>query len=418
MTKYADPEAALIAYVARLERRRKGYQALYVRLSRLLPKDRTEPLLAAAEARLKPLAPSYDDALFRLWNNDLVLVCAGQDAAAVKAAGAEICTLVQEAGGGSAVSDEPLPAAELLTAWYDLAAEWAGFMALCRSMYRQRLGRADASNAAATETDAFSAARDAGPYARLEVGLRSIDIEPFLRHQAVCRLDDDGPPVPLCEDIYVAVDALRQKAMPNLDLPDDSWLAQQFAQSFDTRLLASVGSTSPRSGHLPVMLRLRITTVQTPAFRSFAQRLAEAHAAHLIVALHVADMFGNFGVFQDVRRSTADLGLRWCLDGVNAASLDALNLAAIGTDFYRCDWRVPAVDVDRIAATVATAGVDRFILDHCDSAEALAFGRAAGIVLYQGSAIDDAMLSGDIFQAGQLSMAERDPFPTRIGATG
>ena len=76
-TAQMNQEAALFDYVARLQKHKSGRRAVHIRLSNLRPYNRRDHHLRIATSSFDRLVDDFEGGIFRLFNDDLVVICNG-----------------------------------------------------------------------------------------------------------------------------------------------------------------------------------------------------------------------------------------------------------------------------------------------------------------------------------------------------
>ena len=84
------------------------------------------------------------------------------------------------------------------------------------------------------------------------------------------------------------------------------------------------------------------------------------------------------------------------IDGLSSLSLDFMEPALYGADYYKVNWSPEYLDKGQhagaIALHLAPVGLDSVILARCDSEQAIQWGMSIGLNRFQGRYID-AMLA-------------------------
>lgn len=219
------------------------------------------------------------------------------------------------------------------------------------------------------------------PAAKLDALLASLPVQTVLERRAVARLAPDRAPTVAAERLVVARGALAAALGPSAD---DEDLLRHAEDRIAARLPGAAfppdGAAGPLAGvpaRTPLLLPLPLRPSPPPAPRPGlvgVLPLACAAAGHLSLAGRRAELAG--------------LGWRLAVDGLDAAALDAVPLAALEADLLLLRWS-PAF-AERPGA-LRGADPQAMALTGCDGDEALAWGRAAGLVLFAGPAAEAAL---------------------------
>ncbi len=76
-TAQMSQEAALLDYVARLQKHKSGRRAVHIRLSNLRPYNRRDHHLRIATSSFERLVGDFEGMISQLFNDDLVVICKG-----------------------------------------------------------------------------------------------------------------------------------------------------------------------------------------------------------------------------------------------------------------------------------------------------------------------------------------------------
>lgn len=229
------------------------------------------------------------------------------------------------------------------------------------------------------------------------------DLSRMLRSQPVCLLCDDGSMLPVYDEIYTSIADLEQATRLNLRRGANRWLLRHLTRILDRRMLTAMRQgIDPADLPAPIAalrtrlhargnfaLNLNLESVQSPQFAAFDAGLDQRLRGSLVLEFHNLDVLGDMAAFADVRQLARRRGYRLCLDSVSHLSLPLLDRHTLDVELVKIDWSEEMVPQrDRVRALLTAAEARRFILCRCDSEEALDFGLAVGISLYQGRQVD------------------------------
>ena len=232
-----------------------------------------------------------------------------------------------------------------------------------------------------------------GELSKLEQALATMDMTSLVRRQKVCTLAQGAKPQPVFEEIYTSIANLQHFVMPHFDLSRNPWLFRYLTHTLDRRLMRML-LRDGLEGQRPFSLNLNVATVLTPDFSAFEAAVPPTLRGRLVIELHFLDVFSDMSAFLFVRDYLHDHGFRFCLDGVTLLTLPYCDREKLGFDFVKLGWvedlfeDMSMVMRGSLQHFVSTSGLAYTILCHCDNEKALAFGADAGIVLFQGRAVD------------------------------
>lgn len=401
-------ETLLADYAKRLAQYLSGRRAVRIYLSRLKPINRREHHIRIAASTCDSLCKRFDGQLFRLENNDLVLVVKGASVAEIDQTIIKLRFLFAD---DPLISDEAENADQGLCAWYDLENNYSDFMQMTMAALLhvdQQKHNAEHKNVEAphltprsiTPRVPLSPAR----LGRLEDALAAIDLSPILRRQAIVVLLPDTPPQHLLNELYVSMDELSRRMIPDVELTSDKWLFRHLTLTLDQRLLSLIPKLEVNIPQA-CSINLNIATALGAEFLHFDTRIKLATSKTFIVELQPTDIFSDLNDYFFAREFLHERAYRVCLDGLTHLTFPLLYRNKLNFDLYKIYW---TSDLGQEAqkskfadfrATIKEAGPARVVLCHCDNEQAVAFGHSLGITMFQGRYIDH-LLAGHTTAAG------------------
>lgn len=390
-TRLAGQEPALLDYVQRLDRFRKGRRAVHVRFSRLRPHNRLEQQLRIAATSFDRLIRKYESSLFRLHNGDMMLVVKDAAGPEIDAVIAQLRCLFSDDPAVNTPDGEP----GAFIAWYDVETGYDRLLEICQALEGARRQAASRQDAPADERGGRPI--DPADLARVERAIRDADLTIVLRRQPVVFAPADQAPVPLFQELYISSADLGRIVVPGCNLTANRWLFQHLTGTLDRRMLALLVRRKEPALARDFSLNLNLGTVLSPEFIQFDREVVAASPAKVIIELQQIDIFADPGAFLFARQFLHERGYKVCLDGVKHLALPLIDRAGLGVDFVKFEWGYGLVDDHDgprgagLVAAAARIGRDRLILCRCDSPEALRVGREMGITLYQGRYFDSLL---------------------------
>jgi hypothetical protein len=401
-TRPTGHEEILVDYARRLQHHLPGRRAVHLHLSRLAAAHRREHHVRVALGAWDAVVARFDGQLFHLANNDLVVVTKGATVAEMDQVVLKLRFLFSEdplAEGSGESADR------VFCTWYELTREYPRFVAMAQDMlarkqagYAQDIAR-DAAARMETAGPAYEAPRqpiDPIGLAKLEQGLASMDLTVMVRRQPICAVMPAMPPMPVFQEVFVAIAELAKRLMPDVDLASDRWLFQRLTQKLDNRVLSVLPEIEAKE-QLSSSINLNIGTILSPQFQTFEKKLRTVTQKTMVAELQVVDVFGDVGTYIFARDYLRDRGWRICLDGLNYLTFPLLAKTELGFDLHKVIW-TPELDGEvqeqrrrKFQQTVEAIGADKVVLCRCDSQRAIDFGQTIGIRLFQGRFVD-AML--------------------------
>ncbi len=353
----------------------------------------------------RSLVGRFEGRLFILKSRDLVFAYQGAiGEPAIREAVSNIRLLFEIPG---------VPRRGDFAAWYDLERDDEALLAYAEAQWR---ARAEREGAVETAEDTDPTAGTFGRFARFMSAFEAAELAPLLRRQPLCRIGGDGVPAPLRHEVYVSIPDLERSVPGAAGLGSDRHLFHYVARALDRRVLGAARGELER---LPagISLNLNMATVSSPDWSEWACALDAGERSRIAVEIAYSDAMSDIGMFLAVQRKLSGLGMTLVLDGLPAEMLAFINLDVMRVDLVKVVWDAELADAGSAAGlieTVARCGADRFALCRCDGPEAVRFGRALGIGLFQGRHID-RLLAGEPEPAARRTVS---PPRRPIGSAG
>ncbi|HEY0419836.1 MAG TPA: hypothetical protein VGC80_09985, partial [Acetobacteraceae bacterium] len=303
---------------------------------------------------------------FQLPNQDIVVVWRGEAAAALESRLAALRHLF-------AGEPELLPDPEALIALHELPRDGAALRLTAEETLRSR--------PPVIAPPSPGRALDGATLAVLEGALAQTDMSRFARRRPVCSLEPDGSFALRWERRSLSVDELAETLLPEHALRADPWLFRRLTRTLDRRLLALLTDPAELRFAGPFGLKLNVGSVLSPEFLRFDTALPAALRGQVVIGFDPADILADPAAFLFARDFAGARRYRLLLAGVTAELLEVMPRGQTGLHLVELRW---SEALSRIDPAMVAADARHVVLGHADSAEALDWGRAAGITLYQG----------------------------------
>ena len=405
-----DREAALLDYVERLRKFAPGRRAVHLRLSKLRPYNRRAHHMRIATTTFDELVRDFDGALFRLFNNDLIVICNGASVADIDHGVLHLRYLF---------SDDPLlkrdeEGTARFCTWFDLEDDYDELLDLARRMAsarEQREQRKQAQNEKEqsrpietqqekeneTEEVAAPTPLDPAKLAIIEEAIAQADLSTLIRRQPICAVARGRKPEPVFYEIYTSIELLRQTMMPEIDLQANHWLFQDLTKHLDRRMIAYLAQNDGATLFHAFSINLNVSTLLAPEFLDFDEALNSGTRANIVIELQLFDVFADLGNFLFARNFLRERGYKFCLDNMTHMSLPLIDRDDLGFDLVKLVWSADLYDQlsgargQGVREAALKIGSERLILSHCDTEQALEVGDSLGITLYQGRLLDEML---------------------------
>jgi EAL domain-containing protein (putative c-di-GMP-specific phosphodiesterase class I) len=382
------PEYRLYEYLQRLSRNLEGRRAIQIHLSRLRPYNRKEHHVRIAFATFESMMANFEGQAFSLSNADIFYVGRGATHTDLDTAVMKVRHLFGEDPLTHGEDEEEI--ARFCT-WYKVEDQFEEIIEMVQQMHKDAERRARlAKPGAGTERKSM----DPKILAKLEGFLIKADLKRLMRRQPVAALAAGLKPQPVFNEIYISVADLQQGVMPNLDVMSDLWLFQYLTQTLDNRMLEMLASVDDAAASTSFSLNLNVATILGPSFVNFDSQLKAAARGTVVIELQQIDVFGDMSSYFFARDFLRERGYRICLDGLSYQSVQYIDREKLGLDLLKLHWTATMADDlsarhhSELKYWIDRAGRTRIILARCDSEEAVKFGTALGITMYQGQHID------------------------------
>jgi len=159
-------------------------------------------------------------------------------------------------------------------------------------------------------------------------------------------------------------------------------------------MLDMISRATGRYLEKPISLNLNVDTLLSDAFRNFNTAIKPASKVSIVIEIQLEDVFGDMAAFMAARDMAQKMGYRICLDGLTPLTFTQIDRNKLGVDLMKLLWH-PDMDADlnsienrELEISVAKCGANRVILCRCDNRQAIDYGQALGISLFQGRFLD------------------------------
>ncbi len=396
-TRLPSQESLLLDYIHRLESHREGRQAVHVHLSGLKAENRRDHHVRMAANTFDPLVKMLSGQLFVLKNSDLFFIYKGDVRADVKTSILKIRFLF---------SDDPLvdgAEAGPFNSFYDVERDFEEILNLVRTLVHEESaeqGDEEGGTPEGITKSAMLSRKERGepltPRAlgRVEQALQRADLSNLVRRQFICALIGEAAPQPLFSELFISIKDLRETLMPDIDLGASRWLFQHLTETLDRRVLAMLSKSTDRSITGEVSVNLNLSTLLSQEFMKFDDSVIAALRGSIVVELQIVDIFADLNAYLFARDFVKERDYRICIDGLTHQTLPFIHRDKLGADMVKLIWNTDLkeqVTVEELGAMVKSVGDSRVVLCRCDDNEAVEFGQAIGISMFQGRHIENLL---------------------------
>jgi EAL domain-containing protein (putative c-di-GMP-specific phosphodiesterase class I) len=224
--------------------------------------------------------------------------------------------------------------------------------------------------------------------------VQNIDFSPFLRKQPICILRKGKDTKIVFHELYVLIQQLRDNLSHPCNLLSHPWLFKTLTEALDLKVLDIIGKNTRAFLTDPVSINLNVRTILTDSFGQFLKKINTTINSSIIVEIQMADVYSDMSVFKEAAEILKKNKCKLAIDGVNNDSMLYIDRTGLGFDLAKLQWNADfASDLGteqnkKLAAAVAECGPTRLILCRCDTRQAIDYGNALGISLFQGRYVD------------------------------
>lgn len=384
-----------------------GWQAVHFHLSDLLEQYKSEYQFKIAINLIHDLLKGYEGGIYQMVDNSIIVVCSELDKNVLSKLIFQLRYLYM---------DDPLSYSEDggenkdFCTVYDLRIRWQDFLDMCgrrmallvrKNSAPERHDRdvalvdnaASSSRSSTNTKNGFNVLR----MVSIERDLEHSDIQRVLRRQPVCVVSPAMTVRRVFDEMYINIAHLRQLLKMDVDLLSNRWLFKYMTQLLDMRMLDLIRHNITRYVESPVSLNLNVETLISSRFADFDAVIKPSAKVSIVIEVPIMDVFADIHAFHMARRDVQRRGYRVCLDGLSMESFLMIDREKLGVDLVKIQWNADIEsDLDskenkEIVKAVGSFGSNRVILCRCDNKEAVQYGQALGISLFQGRYIDSIL---------------------------
>lgn len=364
-----------------------GWHAAHFHLDRLLEEYKSDYQVKIAINLINDLLKDYEGAVFLFTERDILVVFRGVERVLQNKLIFQLRYLYMD--DALAYNDEGQENPEFCTS-YALDRDWKEFLDMASKRMARIVRKPGQKEPQAPSVTSLSAAS----LANVEEDVWKADVSKALRSQPICAVLPGSDARKVFDEIYVHIAHLRQMLKKEVDFFSNRWLFKYLTQTLDARVLEIIGRDPAHYLQNPISLNLNAETLLSEAFSAFNAAVPAAMKVAVVVEVPVVDVFADITGFTVARREVQKMGYRVCLDGLTAKNLIHIDREHLGVDLLKVQWNADAgsdlqtAENRELAAAIQRCGTKRIILCRCDSKNAIEYGQALGVSLFQGRYLD------------------------------
>lgn len=396
-----DAEARLVEHADKLRDEAISWRALHFRFARLLEHYKSDYQIKIATNLITDLLKEADGTLYICPDCDIFVAAKGVSKTSLEKVVFQLRYLfMDDPLAYNADGQENMDFCTL----YDLSIDWKDYANACK----KKLGASAKSEAiekfaqqgkAKARVGVTTAARHIKPMTlsrlvSVEKDLRPADISRVIRKQPICAAQSGKKIRRVFDELYINISHLRQLIMADVDFTSNRTLFRYLTEVLDEKVLELLRRNTTRYFDMPVSINLNVATLLSDKFAEFDAAIKPSIKVSIVIEIQVSDVFADMEAFLVAKNAVQKMGYRVCLDGLTADSFLQVNREGLGFDLAKLQWNADAVsDMDTpenkaLAAAVKRCGANRVILCRCDTRQAIDYGQAMGISLFQGRFLD------------------------------
>ena len=213
----------------------------------------------------------------------------------------------------------------------------------------------------------------------------------FLKHQLVVRIQPGSrTPTPVFEEIFVAMNALKNHVFQNVELRGSGNIFNQLTITLDRLLVGALDEANPT--RKPCSINLNVESVFSRDFQEILDRSDEDAFAHVTFEFRQSNILQHFDEFSVALALIEQRKGTIAVDAIFPETLGIVNVDRVGAKFAKVFWRTGAnMELDNRAVDITrmlNSGVEP-VLARLDDPMGIELAHDLGITLFQGFYIDD-----------------------------
>ncbi|MDG1286872.1 MAG: hypothetical protein P8P30_04830 [Rickettsiales bacterium] len=281
---------------------------------------------------------------------------------------------------------------------FDLSKQYAEFDMMARACMSRKIRtqQKDRDERITEDMPATSVETGFTPHmlASIERQLEKADLSRLLRRQPICAAVPDMTVRQVYDEFYINIQHLRQMLGTEANFFGNRALFKYLTQILDLRMLDMIRRGTGRYLEKPISLNLNVDTLLSDTFVEFDKAIKPSTKVSIVIEIQLEDVFGDMASFMTAREMVQKMGYRVCLDGLTPLTFTQVDRSKLGFDLMKLLWNADiesdlnSKDNKELSAAIKKCGANRVILCRCDNREAVDYGQALGLSLFQGRFLD------------------------------
>lgn len=211
----------------------------------------------------------------------------------------------------------------------------------------------------------------------------------FVRRQNIALIAPGKPILPMFDELYVSVQALREILYPGVDFRGASNAFNELTLAMDEAMLGCFRQAATEGRKCT--LNLNVESIFTNAFERFLTSLTDAGLASVMIEFRQDDILKDVARYEEAAEMIRSLGGGVAIDAIFCETVGLVNLELLKPSMAKIFWR-PSMS-DRLLEHKDTvkrlqdSGVV-LVLARVDNQTGIDLGQTLGFTLFQGFHVD------------------------------
>lgn len=401
-TTIREAEAKLVDMMNDLADEREHWRGVHFYFEQLLEQYRSEYQIQIAVNLLNDLLSDHPGGVFVCADRSLVLLCRNVTRNKLEKAIFQLRYLFMDDPLAYQANGDENPA---FCRMYDLGREFAELYQISRrklaqvshheqSTAEQVLSVSPVGEKAQLLTEGGRTVFTPTRLAHVEHDLYKADLSRVFRRQPVCVVSADMSLRKVFDEYYMHITHLRQMLRTDADFFSNRHLFRYLTHLLDERMLDMLMLTPMRYFDMPLSLNFNVETLLSKKFVEFDAVIKPLIKVPVVIEIQIGEAFSDIAGFIAARNIVNRLGYKVCMDGVTGFSMIQIDREKLGVDLLKLQWNADLeADANKIEnrplkRAIEQTGQGRVILCRCDTRQAISYGQAMGISLFQGRYLD------------------------------
>lgn len=392
-------EKRLLDMLERMRNNVAGAYAVHLHLSNLRPSHRQPHFLRMVGRSLDSLAAQQDVQVFTFSNADVALLCRNTPVDDVDDAVFRVRALFNE---DPLTMSEDGSAEDRFSTWYDFSqpSDFKDFEDAVASALaaREEIKNKQAESISTGRASKIMSGEPLVPEKLQGImqKLLEVRISDMVHRQPAVTVSAGKKQNLAFREHYIAMEELRQRIAPDVNIFSSHWLFQYLSETIDARVLEVLSRLDYTNMDVPISVNLNISTIMARPFQNFHAILGDNHDK-VIIEIQITDVFADMGAFAETRDWLKEHGYRVLIDGLNPLTLHFFDPTLLDVDMIKITWGpevrggVGQEQTRQIRQVIMDMPQGGVVLARVDSEEGVSWGLDLGIRCFQGHFIDSVV---------------------------